>query len=297
MQVVLSVLLLFWTGAEGAYRIAVLPFEDRTDFNGPWDIRVEVPRILGERIGERGGYSVVPMDTVVALLERRAAKYPKDTLTAIGRELDVDYLIVGSIERFSLSRFMIGARMLGGYWSYSSDVELKGKLIRAVDGKAMGELRGRGKVTDRDLGLSLLGRRPEKDRQFYGIGELKFGSEEFRGTILGKALEEAIAGFVTELGKVLPTPEHLRRKALVVLVEDGVVYLNLGYEDGVRPGDRFWVYEEGEIIRDPVTGEVLGRADPKKVGEVQVTEVKAPHLSKARLIRGRAEKGDELRPE
>jgi len=52
MQVVLSVLLLFWTGAEGAYRIAVLPFEDRTDFNGPWDIRVEVPRILGERIGE-----------------------------------------------------------------------------------------------------------------------------------------------------------------------------------------------------------------------------------------------------
>ncbi|HIE04333.1 MAG TPA: hypothetical protein EYP61_06195 [Candidatus Latescibacteria bacterium] len=296
MQVLLSVLLL-WMGAEGAYRIAVLPFEDRTSFSGPWDIRVEIPRILVERIGERGGYSVVSMDTVVALLERRAEKCPKDTLTAVGRELDVDYLIVGSIERFSLSRFMVGARMLGGYWSYSSDVELKGKLVRAVDGRVMGELKGEGDVNDRDLGLSLLGRRPEKDRQFYGIGELKFGSEEFRRTILGRALEEAIAGFVTELGKVLPASEHLRRKALVVLVEDGVVYLNLGYEDGVRPGDRFWVYKEGEIIRDPVTGEVLGRADAKKVGEVQVTEVKAPHLSKARLVRGRAEKGNELRPE
>ncbi|HID10654.1 MAG TPA: hypothetical protein EYP17_05060 [Candidatus Latescibacteria bacterium] len=288
---------LLWTGACGAQHIAILPFEDRTSFEGPWDIRVEVPRLLGERLGENPNYWVVPMDTVMAVLHRRAAKYPKDTLVAIGKALDVDYLIVGTIEEFSLSRFMVGARMLGGYWSYSSTVELKGQLLRVVDGKAMGDLRGEGNITDRDLGLSLLGRRPAKDLQFYGIGDLKFGSKEFLRTVLGKALEEALAELKAGVEKVLVPPERTSRRALVVLVEGQTVYLNLGYEDGVEPGDRFGVYEEGEVLQDPETGEVLGRADPRKVGEVQVVEVKAPHLSKARLVRGRAQKGYELKPE
>ncbi|RKY61236.1 MAG: hypothetical protein DRP95_03125 [Candidatus Latescibacterota bacterium] len=287
----------FWTGAFGVQRIAVLPFEDRTGFEGPWNIRVEIPRLLGERLGENPNYSVMPMDTVVAVLQKRAARYPRDTLMAIGRELDVDYLIVGTIEKFSLSRFMVGARMLGGYWSYSSTVKLKGQLVRAADGKVMGELKGEGNVADRDLGLSLLGRRPEKDRQFYGIGNLEFGSEEFRRTILGKALDEALAEIKAEVEKVLVPPKHTSRRALVVLVDGWTVYLNLGYEDGVEPGDRFGVYEEGEILRDPDTGEVLGRADPRKVGEIQVVVVKAPQLSKARLVRGKARKGPELRPE
>lgn len=51
--------------------------------------------------------------------------------------------------------------------------------------------------------------------------------------------------------------------------------LNVGARQGVKPGMRFVVYEEGEEIRDPENGEALGKLELVKA------EVEAVHVQDA----------------
>src|SRR5579864_9466412 len=46
----------------------------------------------------------------------------------------------------------------------------------------------------------------------------------------------------------------------VVKVDSSTLYLDWGKSSGAKPGDRFTVYREGEALKHPVTGEVLGHA-------------------------------------
>lgn len=48
--------------------------------------------------------------------------------------------------------------------------------------------------------------------------------------------------------------------------------LNVGVRQGVKPGMRFLIYEEGEEVRDPENGEALGKLELVKA-EVEVVHV------------------------
>src|SRR5258708_38110695 len=47
----------------------------------------------------------------------------------------------------------------------------------------------------------------------------------------------------------------------VVKVESATVYLDWGKASGVAAGDQFKVYRQGEPLKHPVTGEVLGHTE------------------------------------
>lgn len=65
--------------------------------------------------------------------------------------------------------------------------------------------------------------------------------------------------------------EQLVGRVVKVLHEDHLV-ANLGLAAGVQPGDRFVVFELGEDITDPETGESLGRLEQVKC-EAEVIHV------------------------
>jgi hypothetical protein len=68
-----------------------------------------------------------------------------------------------------------------------------------------------------------------------------------------------------------------------VLVRSGdQVTINRGDGGGVQIGQIWNAYSQGEIIKDPDTGEVLGR-DESPVGAVQIISV-APKFCKARVL-------------
>src|SRR5258708_25975908 len=46
----------------------------------------------------------------------------------------------------------------------------------------------------------------------------------------------------------------------IVRVESATVYLDWGTASGAQVGDRFDVYREGEVLKHPVTGDILGHA-------------------------------------
>lgn len=59
---------------------------------------------------------------------------------------------------------------------------------------------------------------------------------------------------------------------IVVGVTEEAIYIDLGSLNGVHKGDMFVIYEEGGIIRHPVTGEILA-AKEKTMGSLKVKEV------------------------
>jgi hypothetical protein len=70
----------------------------------------------------------------------------------------------------------------------------------------------------------------------------------------------------------------------VVRVGDGKVTLSIGRRDGVVAGVELGVYREGEELKHPKTGEVLGRTE-KTLGRVSVIEVQEAY-SIARVVEG-----------
>lgn len=59
----------------------------------------------------------------------------------------------------------------------------------------------------------------------------------------------------------------------VVKIDGDGVYLNIGTNDGVQKKDSFILYQEGEAISDPVTGEILTVTE-KRVATVVIVDVK-----------------------
>ena len=292
-----------WTSAEGSWTaqtIAVLPFENKSHYDGTWDIQGGAAALLGEVLRENAFYTIFSQDSVRAVLEGRSKKERRGDIAAIGRELGADVLITGKIEEFNITRFMAGAQMLGGYRSYASTVRLEATLWRVVDGRELGIIGGGGEVQDRDIGLTLLGRPTQRDSQFYGLNDIEFGSDVFRKTIIGQAMLKAIREIKGKVEEVVTPPSGLKataRPVVVLEVQGDEAYVNAGAEDGIRVGDKFNVYDQGKELRDPSTGEVLGYTDEQKAGAIQIMEIKGAHLSKARIIDGRVEARFSVRSE
>ncbi|WP_408956116.1 FlgT C-terminal domain-containing protein [Natroniella sp. ANB-PHB2] len=63
------------------------------------------------------------------------------------------------------------------------------------------------------------------------------------------------------------------QKGQVIKSFQSDIYLNLGQSVGLKPGDRFEVIKQGELLTDPATGMNLGRVEIK-VAEVEVVTVR-----------------------
>jgi len=122
------------------------------------------------------------------------------------------------------------------------------------------------------------------------MSEITVGTEQFRETIVGQAVNEALDMLVAEIGDVLQRiePQILAQRAaagqsqpeaqlkgrVVNIWEGGTIVIGLGREDGVNQYDIFEVYD-AVVIHDPNTGElieVIPATDAPK-GEIIVSRV------------------------
>ncbi|WP_027340520.1 hypothetical protein [Halonatronum saccharophilum] len=97
---------------------------------------------------------------------------------------------------------------------------------------------------------------------------IRQGSLESRG-ILGDSLDRFWSGISGDKAKY---------EGYLAEIIDKEVYINLGEYNNIYEGDIFDLYRERRILKDPVTGLILG--DIKvKIGEVEVAEVDKFHSS------------------
>jgi len=283
-------------GWAASQRIAILPFEDKTKFTGPWDIVSGIPRVLAEELAENPFYRPVAPESLATLIEGRkqwAGKFKDKQAIEIGRRAGADYVFTGKILAFAMTRFRAGAPF-GGYSSYGAAAELEVKVFNVIEGKAKGTITGEGEVTDRGVDLSYrMSKSWERNMEFYEVTGYAFDSPEFRNTLLGEAFTQAMDQLKEKVEEIIePPPVPLISNPVILWVEADQAYVNIGSEDGAEIGDKFGVYLPGEELKDPLTGESLGQADDRRIGTIQIIVVKKPHLSKARILEG----GDEVVP-
>ncbi|MBM4160927.1 MAG: hypothetical protein FJ217_07500 [Ignavibacteria bacterium] len=283
-----------------------LPFENKSSFTGRWDVGVDVPRFLSAYIKER--YRIPTISPVIVRNFQQENQLPDRSLddvkfwSEIYRRFEIRYLVAGTVEEFDISRFMTGQPLLGGYEAFKGEVNItyivydldrtvsSGAPVWIKKGEAAGEF------ADRSLVLTLFGKQSERTLEYRDLDKITFGTEEFNRTVIGQACFQMSEHVSLDLESTLPSikawamtsadslllySQSLDSISLgfrsttitgaVVFIEGKSAFINLGSEDGVRSKLRLYVYRDVDQTRT-------------RVGELEVVDVRGPHLSLATVI-------------
>ncbi|NKB69594.1 MAG: hypothetical protein GKR89_21195 [Candidatus Latescibacteria bacterium] len=278
-----------------------LPFKDESKYKGPWNIYVDMARGLGDSLKYNDFFRVIPVDSVLADLQKRELQGRIDPEKALrlGQRLGADYVIFGRIDELSMKRFRATVP-LGGYRSYEGIASVALQLLKVIDGQPAGEVLGNGSEPSKNYGITNPAAYLPFEKEYFLLGEMAWGSDEFYGTLLGKAIGACLANLATELAVAIqPPPELKSSEPKIIAIDPDHVYINIGLAEGVTNGVKFGVWDLGRELVDPESGVVLGQALPRRVGVVQVVQVLNEHLSDVRILEGAEdiERGYRLRAE
>lgn len=265
-------------------RIAVMDFDYATVetatmnlFGWNVDVGKGVTRLVAANLGKDGTYSVVERDALDAVVAEQSfsSASRKDVAEAvrIGKLLDVDVIVVGSVTEFGAEPRKIGlaGKLTGLALSkikppkMNAEVEIDARLIDVRTGEILAAMMDKG--TSMEPGPSLLG---DEDWS----GGVNLGASDFQRTILGEATRAAVNKLTTDL--VVDAEKIAVRtlpvEGLVAAVDAGQIVLNVGSNTGLKTGDRLEVRRVTQEIRDPATGAVIRRLSDA-VGVVAATDV------------------------
>ena len=296
------------------------PIEDNSGFGGKWRLAYDIPRYLASycklkfQTGVINPITVAYFDTAEHI--NGGNRGSRQSLQLYSEEFGVRYIILGSVETFSVSRFLVAEQTLAGYEAFAGEVGLRFSIYDGAEFRTNKEISplyegdASGVVKDKGLGITLFGKQTERTNQYFSLDELYFGGDQFNKTIIGEAMLKCAEDFAGKLEKVVPalktkaavvssnlpidsmaadTTTRLTRRIVrgeIVLVDSDQVFLNIGSDESVQIGDILTVFEEGEPILDPSTKVLLGTNDAR-VGEVQIIEVRGTHLSLATILKGK----------
>jgi hypothetical protein len=234
---------------------------------------MDVPTLLGQYLSDEATISVVPMDSVKTALSEERLRKLRGVARAIGlgRCVEVDLVIIGRVERFGMRRLTAGDPNLIGYKSYTSQIDLRDvQLIKVVTEEIVETFEVSRDSTERPLGLDLFGRPRRQDREFRELFAVDFGSERFYELPLGRLAADTFRDLSTQIIRAVterPPIDLSGERAVVLSVEDNEVYLGIGSQDRVEPGDLLPLY----------SGET-------QIALVKVHQILGSHLCKAQVV-------------
>ncbi len=318
-----TVLILVIAGASGMPPLAaqpvpgpgfvVLPFENRSSFEGPWDLGLEVPRYLSAYLTTRYGSLVVAPQVVLSRVAEQglgtgALSDPK-FWKQLRDELNVRFLLVGAVSDFDVSRFTTGSETLGAYEAFKGAAAVSFTVydLTRIPGSLPAAERShgivRGEFADRSFALTLFGKQSQRTVEYRELNRIKFGSEEFNATVIGQACRQLAHNLTVQLETDLPflrsrelwtddttawtapsdTTDIIFRGRVVrgalIYLEGDDAFISLGDLDGVQKGQMVTVFAEKEPGISP--------GSEVKVGLLEITQVRGPHLSLAKIRTGK----------
>ncbi|MFP4520644.1 MAG: hypothetical protein ACLFQK_00715 [Fibrobacterota bacterium] len=289
----------------------LLRFDNRSDFKKPWDLADDMPEYLSKCL-DSAGFKMNPYKRASRYLKDNLVSagdyHSKDKLREIAHDLSSSKILYAVIDEFYIGKNQVDlkAYVHSGYEHYRASLEGTLFLFDTNSDSLflkpfkVSEVRHKGRavfITD----LS------EENKKYISLEKEKFGSEIFKKTVAGDAMNELckkiIAFIVESVGnkEIIANKENsgysasvFVRDAVVLDVQDSAVFINSGSRDNIAPGEVFGLFEKGDPLKDPETGEVLGYSE-KEAGKIKVELVKAAGFSRCRLISGKAEKGMTVR--
>ncbi|MCI0414324.1 CsgG/HfaB family protein [bacterium] len=179
-----------------------------------------------------------------------------------GRLLPAQILIKGAVTEFEAERqkgntgITISGISLGSN-KVMAHVALILRLIDTTSGQVLDSVRMRAEVQDKGSKINV------------NVGPVQLGKEDFKKTPLGKAAQFAIDWAVSE---IILRLEKVPFEGRIIKVEGDTIYTNIGTRNGINEAMLFDVFEPGEELVDPVTGESLG-SEKSKIGTLKIMTV------------------------
>jgi hypothetical protein len=248
-------------------RVAVAPLEFKEYyFDGRYSVPVAFRNAIYEKLVkkllETGRFVVLEREAYEELTREQALR-PESKDPARQGTLWAQVVLKGNVTDFVFQRrgvgVSVGTPRLGNVGATVIQAQM-GMNVRLIDTETTQVL----------LSEEAKGEASSSSFSWSGdIGSVFTSLTVFENSPLGEATTKAIQKAVDQIVKRL---EKLPWSAKVIEVDGEEVYLNAGEECGVRVGDRFEVYRIVRIIKDPETGEVLGKRE-QKVGTLTVREV------------------------
>lgn len=247
-------------------RIAVFAFDDKTDNRVGWYSQ----RSVGEGIADMvitelvktGQYRVLERQELNALLAEQdlgqSGIVTPETAAEVGKVLGVELAVMGAVTEFGYKENNNGVRIGGTNLGVGMMAAVTAVDIRIVN-TSTGEI----------LQAENIRRTKRAPSGSFSKGRIAFQSQqELDQSVVGKSAREAVEDVVALVAR---NADAIPWSAKVVTEQSGKVFINSGANDGVRVGDVFFVYRDGEALVDPDTGLKLG-AIQAKVGKLQVAD-------------------------
>jgi hypothetical protein len=271
--------------------IAVLPFDDESGFrDGVWDLHNGPAQLLSAEMLRATAWRVVPYAAVLQVVGERPRRWQDEQLQQLADSLGADLLLTGVLLDYNMERLSVGDPLIGGYKAYKGLAEIEVHLVRAADLERIGNAHAQQETVDRGLGLDLLGKPREQDYQFLNLGQMTYGSDEFRGTAIGQATMTVMDDLMQQMAHLV-RPQGIQVSsgmAQILSVFGPELFINVGSENGLQKGYRFAVYPGRERA---------AAVDPEeRIAVVEVEDIIGARVSRVRALSGidQLEVGDRL---
>lgn len=104
-----------------------------------------------------------------------------------------------------------------------------------------------------------------------------------------------ITGAVNDLAQKIVDILKPQLSGMIVAVKGDVIYTDLGSDMGIRTGEEFIIYREGNIVKHPVTGEII-TVEENNIGKLKITEVKSNYsIGEIKKNKGEIRVGDKVK--
>ena len=267
--------------------LAVITFENRSNAPLNWKLGESVAELLSDSLYRTGQFRVLEREHLDAVMKEQQLQ--NTGITRAERKVPANrlknarYLVKGSITEFANVNqsgldLGVGSLRIGGGGMHAV-VSIALKVTEVESGEILFSQVVTGKTYIGETAAAT------------NYKNVTFGGTHFFQTPLGEALREALDGGVSSISEVLG---HRLWQPTIASVDGRTIMLSGGKDRKMKIGSRWHVRKGGEMVRDPETGDLLGRSVGDVVGTLLVLEV-ADRYSVASILDGNAfERGQKL---
>jgi curli biogenesis system outer membrane secretion channel CsgG len=250
-------------------RVAVFTFEDKTDHNWHWwDGKHPgdgMADMLTTTLVKSGKYVVMERQEITRILDEQkmgqTGMVTPQSAAEVGKLLGVELAIMGAVTEFGYTKSDKGGRLKGisvGVKSQKATVAVDVRMVNTSTGEILAAETVRKEKSSSGLSLS--------------TPQVGFRDQNsFDNSLVGKVTRESIDAIV---GLIDSQMEQVPWGGKIILVQGTSVFMKPGSDAGVKVGDQFTVYKEGQKLVDPDTGLELGSVE-EKVGTIEVQQIVA----------------------
>lgn len=242
---------------------------------GGWDIGGGLAAMLTTALVESERFIVIERANLSQVLTEQELKGSKmtnqKTGPALGKLTGVQFLIYGVVTEFGAEDkgggFSIGGTG-GGFGnlfsgalsrqSASGSVAIDIRIVDTTTGRIIDSYSAKERI--KSSGWDVSG----------GYQAISLGTNQFNQTPLGEASRRAITKVVQFIARKAQKTAWTGR--VVDIGGDEMIYINAGFNSGIKVGNNFIIERITKALTDPETGEVLSNRK-KVVGYLQVTAV------------------------